>query len=478
MGRRATGEGSIYRRQDGRYAGAAYVLTTTGKRTRKTVYGKTRQEVHDALAELIRQDRLGVPVPERTWKLGNYLDYWFTEVIQPNLRPTTAARYETVIRLHLKPGLGHYPLPRLTVALLQTFLNEQRAKGKSVRSVHIMRQVLSSALSQACREELLVRNVARLVRLPSYRGRRLQPWSGDEVRRFLITAQTDLLFPAFVLLGLYGLRRGEVLGLRWGDIKTDAAMLVLQIRQQLQRVRGRLELGPVKTEAGERDLPLLDVVRQLVALHWQHQQAARTAAGASWHGSRNDDELVFTTRSGLPIEPRNLVRSFHRIREQASLRFIRLHDLRHTATTLLKNFKVPDKDIQLILGHSDVAVTRRIYEHGDFEGQRAGLVQAEALLLPAGAPVSRRCSNRGDSCQRSCQNLLSSHVFVDQITSSISGSGEWTRTTDPRLMRSPETTLRDLATEVNRIIEGRRKQWLLGLVAVKYSCQPPESRGP
>ena len=129
-----------------------------------------------------------------------------------------------------------------------------------MRKVQVMRTVLSAALTRAMREELVVRNVARLVELPEWRRATIRPWSADEARQFLAVAKPDPLYAAFVLLIFYGLRRGEALGLRWEDIDFDAG--TIRIRQQLQRIRGELLLAPLKTQAGKRDLPLLDVVRQ------------------------------------------------------------------------------------------------------------------------------------------------------------------------------------------------------------------------
>ena len=120
--------------------------------------------------------------------------------------------------------------------------------------------MLSAALTRAVREELIARNVARLVELPEWRPKPVKPWAADEARQFLAASKSDPLHAAFVLLVLYGLRRGEVLGLRWADVDFDAG--IIHIRQQVQRVRGELRLGPVKTHAGQRNLPLLNLARQ------------------------------------------------------------------------------------------------------------------------------------------------------------------------------------------------------------------------
>ena len=217
-------------------------------------------------------------------------------------RPTTYAKYETISRIYLRPGLGRYRLDRLSVAVVQAWLNSRLAAGDSIAKVHVMRTVLGAALTRAMREELVARNVARLVTLPPDRPARQQPWSASEALAFLQAARGDRLYPVFVLLLVYSLRRGEVLGLSWRDV--DLEQDVVHVRQQLQRVRGRLRLGPVKTNAGRRDLPLLGVARSALLQH-----AELKILGAASHEWTVED-LVCTTRTGRPVEPRNLARSF------------------------------------------------------------------------------------------------------------------------------------------------------------------------
>lgn len=179
----------------------------------------------------------------------------------------------------------------------------------------------------------------------------------------------------FVLLLLYGLRRGEALGLRWRDIDKDDGET--RIRQQVHRSRGVLQLGPVKTAAGRRDLPLLPLTAEALAIRTQAQEADRQVFGEAWKARYG---LVFTTRTGRPVEPRDLVRSFRRICEHNKLRVIALHHLRHTTTTLLKNLGVPARDAQIILGHSRLAVTLEIYTHEDRQAQYDALKQISDAL--------------------------------------------------------------------------------------------------
>ena len=228
-------------------------------------------------------------------------------MVAANRRPATHALYETTVRLYLKPALGRHPLGRLSAARVQTFLTGQLAGGHSIRKVQVMKTVLSSALARVMREELVMRNVARLAELPAWGRKPITPWTAAEPRVFLEAAEDDPLYPAFVLLLLYGLRRGEVLGLHWRDVDEEDGEL--RVRQHIQRVHGELRIGPVKTAAGRRDLPLLDLGAEALDTRRAIQTADRAELGHAWLDTR----LIFTTRTGRPIEPRNMARSFHRI---------------------------------------------------------------------------------------------------------------------------------------------------------------------
>ncbi len=303
------------------------------------------------------------------------MDYWLAGVAKPAVRVTTYAKYETMIRLYLRPGLGRHRLDRLSVPTVQAFFNARMAAGDSTAKVQVMRVVLGAALTRAMREELVSRNVARLATLPSAPSQHRRPWSPDEAGQFLQAARRDPLYTAFVFLLIYGLRRGEVLGLSWDDIDYDQG--VIYVRRQVVRVGGQLHLGPVKTSAGVRELPLLGIARDALIQHESHQILGNLPN--EWSRER----LIFTTAGGRPVEPRNLARSFHRVVQGAGLRPIRLHDLRHTTASLLKRLRVSPQDAMVILGHSNIAVTLGIYTHGDEDSRRDALTQLDQLLSQA-----------------------------------------------------------------------------------------------
>lgn len=436
--RRANGEGSISKRRDGRWEGAIFLPTASGRPKRIRFYTRTRREAHQRLSELQTKAHQGVPVPDTNWRIGEYLDYWLENVVRPNRRPATFEQYKWAIQLYLKPGLGSYPLTRLSVPVVQNYLNQQLKAGHSVRKVQIMRAILSTALNRAQREELIGRNVAQLAELPAWERAEVEPWSVGEAKQFLSAAWGDSLYPAFVLLVLYGLRRGEVLGLRWCDV--DLEHSVLSIRQQVQRVGGKLYQSPVKTKASRRDLPLLPIARS-------------TLASLERTGTR--EGLIFTTQSGKPIEPRNFARSFHRICARHGIRVIRVHDVRHSAATLLKNLGVPARDAQAILGHSRISTTQEIYQHGDRALQFDALEKVEQLLWQS-----------GDDSTRCRQLLPSGSSIVERFTSSISGGAMETRTPDLLHAIYRKDSQQQGWCEVRTVLRDYVRSRLAGVVAV------------
>jgi integrase len=184
------------------------------------------------------------------------------------------------------------------------------------------------------------------------------------------------------LLLFYGLRRGEVLGLRWRDVDEEDGEI--RIRQQVQRIKGELRFYSVKTAAARRDLPLLPTAQRMLDLRGQAQAVDRQEPGRAWQ----DNGLIFTTKTGRPIEPRNLVRSFHRICDAHNLRDIKVHHLAHDCDAAQEPRR-PGPREQIILGHSRLAVTLEIYTHKDRQAQRQALGRGERA---DGAIASRQAS--------------------------------------------------------------------------------------
>lgn len=455
--RSANGEGSIYKRQDGRWEAAISLDTVTGKRKRVHFYGRTRQEVHKKLIAAKAQADSGIALPDRQWHLDEYLDYWLEEIVKPSRRPKTYQQYESVSRLYLKPELGRTLLTKLSVSLVQSFINEQFAqvesRGQSKRKVHTMRAVLSAALSRAMREELVTRNAARLVELHPDVRKHIQPWSADEATRFLDAARSSQLFPAYAFLLLLGLRRGELLGLRWQDV--DFERDEIRIRQQLQRVGGKLLFGPVKTTAGERSLPLIPWARELLLKQ-----------------SRERVGLVFSDTNGEPIRPERFYRTFLRLSSAAGIRPIKIHHARHTTATLLKKLGVPDRDIQAVLGHSHISVTQEIYQHADLEDRRAALSLLFDSLNLGEDRIYCRQNSRQTPFPYFATNI--NKRFRARLTEISSGAERGSRT--PEDIKSSDLQVdpaqqSSRLTSVRKAAQHRSRVWILGCTAVSVAVK-------
>jgi len=185
----------------------------------------------------------------------------------------------------------------------------------------------------------------------------MRPLDTSEVRRFLEVTEGDRLGPLWCLLVTTGLRRGEALGLRWHDVSLTNAQL--QVRQTIITVGGAVQVSTPKTSTSRRVVYLSSRTVEALELQRRRQEEERTVAGAAW----TESDLVFTTALGTPLHPRNVLRDFQGALEKAGITKIRIHDLRHTAATLLLQEGVNPKVVQELLGHSRVAITLDIYSH-------------------------------------------------------------------------------------------------------------------
>lgn len=285
--KRANGEGTIYRRADGRYVGSAFVPIVGGGRRRRYVYGRTRKEARDALDQLLRDAAVGVPRPRKRQTVEAYLSYWLEHVVKPERRVTTYNGYEVMVRLHITPVIGRKYLDELGPAYVRRLLAVLRHKGTtghgggprklSPRMVQFAHAVLRNALSNAVREELIGRNVAKLVRMSSIDyevGAGLDPVAA---RALLAKIADDRLFALYLCAIVLGMRRGELLGLTWDAVDLDDGRL--WVRQSLSWVQGRAVIQPPKTRASRRVIPLPDVVVVALRDHQKRQEAERSKLG-------------------------------------------------------------------------------------------------------------------------------------------------------------------------------------------------------
>ena len=355
---RGRNEGSITQRKDGRWSAIVSLGWADGKRQRKTIYGRTRAAVATELTSLLGKRDAGLSLPSRGATVEHFLTRWL-ENVRSSIRPRTYEKFESVVRLHIVPDLGKFRLEKLTPDAVYALLNRKLAAGSSPQSVRHIRMVLGLALKQAVSWNLLIRNVAAMTKGPKVERAAIHPMSQDATRTFLASVRSKRLGSLYEVAFTLAMRRGEICGLRWDDVNLEKREL--HVRKSLQRVGGRLQLLELKTKSSIRTITLPE--RAIVALKRQRvrQMEERLAAGADWQG--NPDSLVFTSRRGTPVEPRNVYRQFQVLLEKAGLPIARFHDIRHTAATMLFENGASAKQVQALLGHSRVGTTLDTYTH-------------------------------------------------------------------------------------------------------------------
>lgn len=355
-GKRGNGEGSIYRRKDGRWVGQYLVYTSEGPKYRY-LYGKTRQKVAEKLTKAMADRDGGITFDAGTLTVSEYLGRWMKDSVRGTVRLSTLERHEINVRVHIDPALGQAKLKSLTPAHVRALHREKLDAGLAPATVRKIHSTLHKALSQAVADGLIPRNAAD-VKAPRPTPDEMRPLSETEARTFLDAAAGDRFEALFVLTVTTGLRRGEVLGLRWDD--ADLERGTLRVGRSLVREGGVYVLGETKTKRGRRRVNLTPRTVAALKAHRKRQLEDRVRLS----GLYEDQGLVFATNAGTPIQPENLVkRSFKPLLKKAGLPEIRFHDLRHTCATLLLSRNVHPKIVQEMLGHATIAITLDTYSH-------------------------------------------------------------------------------------------------------------------
>lgn len=358
-GRRGHGEGDVHLRPDGRWEARVDLGWQDGKRTRKSVYGKTKREVLEKLRRAQREKDLGRLVADERQTVGEFLEWWQSTVLPGTVGEGSLEAYRRRLRLYVIPAVGKIRLTHLRPGHVTEMMRSMERRGLSAATQDSARKVLSKALRRAAQEGLVVQNVAQLADPPKVVHGESRAMTADEVVTFLRALEGERLKAAYLTAVVLGLRRGELLGLRWDDVDLDAAEPAVEIRQQLQRREGRgLVLAPLKTPKSRRRLVLPPrLVAELRA--WRAAQAAdRLAAGPGW---ADDSGLVFTTPLGTPVDPDNFRHRLSTITARAGLGAWRTHELRKTTGSVLFDQGVPMKLISETLGHSSERVTSDVY---------------------------------------------------------------------------------------------------------------------
>lgn len=377
MARRGRGEGSVFLRPDGLWAGVVSLgLNAEGKRIRRTVYGSTKSEALAKLAAVRKEVEGGVVVPAKI-TLSEYLGRWLEDAVKVRARRSTVAAYADMVRLYVTPKIGHVPLADITPIRLQRYFGDLEKEGRSARCRAMVFRVLRAAFNQAGPRgwRLLPSAPTQGVVPPRYVRTQRPVWSPEQIGVFLKAAKDHRLESLFVAAVTTAFREGELLGLKWSDVGEG----IVRVERQLVEFRERDETGKArtvqylcepKTARGKRTVSLPEMLS--VALRRRRVEALKEGLAGS--------ELVWPSSTGTFLLKTNVFKAFRSIRIKAGLPKISFHDLRHSAATALLAGGFSMKALQEHLGHSAFAVTADTYSHVlPEERSRAGAIVDSVL---------------------------------------------------------------------------------------------------
>lgn len=354
MARRGHGEGSIYQRKDGRWAAS---ISIEGLK-RKTFYGKTRKEVQEQLKKALHEQQQGTLATGPKQTVKTFLENWMEDVHKANIRLSSYRKNKVLLNKHILPAIGHIQLQKLTAQQVQAFYTQKLKEGLSVSMVRGMHALLHKALDQAVRWKIVSVNVCDAVSQPSESRHEMHILNKEQAQKLLEAAKGHRLETLLTVALATGMRKGELLALRWEDVNIEE--MSLQVKRTIAgQFNGEYRENEPKTASGRRNIVLPQFAIDALKQHRIRQLEARLLAGEAWV----DRDLVFSNVDGDYLPLTTLYYSFQALLKKAELPPIRFHDLRHSAATILLSMGVPAKVIQELLGHSQISITLNTYSH-------------------------------------------------------------------------------------------------------------------
>ena len=358
--RRSNGEGNIRKRKDGRWEGryTAGINPENGKQIFKNVLGKTQAEVKEKLKKALADSQKLDLTKQGKYTVGTWMDAWFENVAKIKVRPSSHQTYRGYIDNHIKPNIGNIPLEKLTTMELQKLYRKlltsgrverveakEQPKGLSAKTVRNINQVISSAMDLAVAQKIILENPTRACSLPRVEHKEMQTISAEQLQAFLEEAKRSGVYEMYYIELSTGLRRGELLGLKWEDIGMKQG--VIRVRRQISRIDGKIVEAPLKTKNSYRTVTISPQAVEVLKAQKE----------------KTDDEYVFPSPNGGPISPDSVNNMLHRVLDRAGIPRVRFHDMRHTFATLALQNGVDIKTVSGMLGHFSAGFTLDTYAH-------------------------------------------------------------------------------------------------------------------
>ena len=355
-GRRAYGTGSVFQRTDRKgKQWVAQMILEDGKIKQR--YFKTQEEAAHALNEMLYEQRHGMLITEKDQTVQQHFERWL-EVHKTKIRWSSYLGYRSILKKHILPTLGHVPLQRLRALDLDALYARKLEEGYAPGTIGGIHMVLHMALKQAVSWQLVARNVSEDVSPPrETQPQERQILTPEQAQRLLVAAKGHRLEAMLTLALATGMRRGELLALRWQDI--DVQHACLYVRHSANRLPGGYRVTEPKTASGKRKILLPQFVLEALQQYRIRQLEAKLKAGPQWE----EHDLVFCNIYGRFLNTNSLQVLFSSLLKKAGLPHMRFHDLRHSAATILLSMGVPAKVVQELLGHSHISITLGVYGH-------------------------------------------------------------------------------------------------------------------
>jgi len=350
--KRGNNEGSIFRRKNGSWRAQA---TLQGCRLSKTF--NTRKEAQQWLKETINQIDNGLTYASTQLTLGQFLDSWLIST-KSSYRSSTWEQYHRVIQRYINPQLGIIKIHDLRPDQIQGLYNHLISNGTGEWTVIKVHNVLHGALAHAFKTGMIPRNPASQTIRPKEPVKEMRVLDENQISQLLISVK-DTQWETLLHLAIStGMRQMEILGLCWDDL--DWVKQTIFVHRQLVRSNSKnIQYAPLKTRYSRRIIELGARTIELLRVQDKRQHEMRLAAGERW----NEYNLIFTTRYGGKIHPRNLLRGYKNVLRKANLPENRFHDLRHTAASLMLNLGIPVIVVSRRLGHARPSITLDVYGH-------------------------------------------------------------------------------------------------------------------
>ena len=369
--KRGQNEGTIFKRKDKDIWVAQ--ISIQGKRISK--YGKTQSECREWIRKMQNQVDDGLTIAGAQKTLAKYLEEWLL-VHATSIRPKTAEQYNQICKQHIIPNLGSIKLKDLQAGHIQSLYSKKLASGTSKRTVVLIHAVLMRSLKQAEKMGIIGKNPVLAVTRPKVERKEMKVLNDGQVRSLLSAAAGERYEAAFWLAVSTGMRLGELVGLKWADIEWTNKQL--RVQRQVQRLSTGLAFSEPKTKTSRRMIALGSEPVEKLRKHLVSQSKDRQKAGESWI----ENDLIFPSVIGTPLDPSNLYHIFKELLKKAQLPPIRFHDLRHTAATLMLLQGTHPKIVQERLGHSDISMTLNTYSHVIPSMQAEAAEKLDELLMP------------------------------------------------------------------------------------------------